>query len=125
MTVRHRAEAFCTRFGLAAPILMAPMAGACPPALAAAVANAGGMGAMGALTSSPEAIAAWAAAFRAQSNGAFQLNLWIPDPPPARSQPLSCPSSLPVLLFGANRTQAPSDTKPAVCAEGARGPLGV
>lgn len=84
MTARRRAEAFCTRFGLAAPILMAPMAGACPPALAAAVANAGGMGAMGALTSSPEAIAAWAAAFRAQSNGAFQLNLWIPDPPPPR-----------------------------------------
>jgi nitronate monooxygenase len=81
MTARHRAEAFCARFGLAAPLLMAPMAGACPPALAAAVANAGGMGA---LTSTPEAIAAWAAAFRAQSNGAFQLNLWIPDPPPPR-----------------------------------------
>jgi nitronate monooxygenase len=84
MTARQRAQAFCTRFGLEAPILMAPMAGACPPALAAAVANAGGMGAMGALTSDPAAIAAWAAAFRAQSNGAFQLNLWIPDPPPIR-----------------------------------------
>ena len=83
---RTRATAFCARFGLRAPILMAPMAGACPPALAAAVANAGGMGAMGALTSDPAAIAAWAAAFRAQSNGAFQLNLWIPDPPPVRDQ---------------------------------------
>ena len=84
MTARHRAQAFCTRFGLATPSLMAPMAGACPPALAAAVANAGGMGAMGALTSDPAAIAAWAATFRAHSNGAFQLNLWIPDAPPTR-----------------------------------------
>jgi nitronate monooxygenase len=84
MSARHRAQAFCARFGLAAPILMAPMAGACPPGLAAAVANGGGMGAMGALTSDPAAIATWVAAFRAQSNGAFQINLWIPDPPPVR-----------------------------------------
>ena len=84
---RDRATTFCDRFGLRAPILMAPMAGSCPPALAAAVANGGGMGAMGALTSDPAGIAAWVAAFRAQSNGAFQLNLWIPDPPPARDPP--------------------------------------
>jgi nitronate monooxygenase len=60
------------------------MAGACPPSLSAAVANAGGLGACGALVMPPAAIAAWAAEFRAQSNGAFQLNLWIPDPPPLR-----------------------------------------
>lgn len=84
LSARARAAAFCTRFGLRAPILMAPMAGACPPALAAAVANGGGMGAMGALLNDPASIAAWAAAFRAHSNGAFQLNLWIPDPPPIR-----------------------------------------
>jgi len=84
MTARARAATFCQRFGLRAPILMAPMAGACPPGLAAAVANGGGMGAMGALTSDPAAIAAWVAAFRAQSNGTFQLNLWVPDPPPTR-----------------------------------------
>ena len=63
---------------------MAPMAGACPPELAAAVANAGGMGACGALLMSPEAIGDWARAYRARSNGSFQMNLWIPDPPPAR-----------------------------------------
>src|ERR1700683_5232356 len=39
-----RAEAFCDRFGLQVPILLAPMAGACPPALSIAVANAGGLG---------------------------------------------------------------------------------
>lgn len=81
---RDRAAAFCARFGLAAPILMAPMAAASPPALAAAVANGGGMGALGALSTTPEGIAAWAADFRARSNGGFQVNLWIPDPPPAR-----------------------------------------
>lgn len=81
---RARAAAFCARFGLRLPILLAPMAGASPPGLAAAVANAGGMGALGALTSTPEAIADWARAFRARSNGSFQVNLWIPDPPPRR-----------------------------------------
>lgn len=79
-----RARSFCDRFGLRVPILMAPMAGACPPELAIAIANAGGMGACGALLMQPDAIAAWTATFRAASNGAMQLNLWIPDPPPTR-----------------------------------------
>jgi nitronate monooxygenase len=60
------------------------MAGACPASLAVAVANAGGMGAMGALTTQPAGIAEWTAQFRAQSNGALQLNLWIPEPGPVR-----------------------------------------
>lgn len=79
-----RAQSFCDRFGLRVPILMAPMAGACPPALAIAVAQAGGMGACGALLMNKQAIAEWASTFRAASNGAFQMNLWIPDPPPVR-----------------------------------------
>ncbi|WP_191084414.1 NAD(P)H-dependent flavin oxidoreductase [Roseococcus microcysteis] len=83
-SARARADAFCARFGLRVPILQAPMAGAAPPALAAAVANAGGMGGFGALQSSPTEIASWAAAFRGASNGAFQVNLWTPDPPPLR-----------------------------------------
>ncbi len=66
------------------PILQAPMAGACPAELAIAVANAGGMGALGALLTPPAGIAEWVAAFRAQSNGAFQINLWVPDLPPVR-----------------------------------------
>ena len=81
---RRRAEAFCQRFGLRLPILMAPMAGACPVGLAVAVANAGGMGGLGALTTAPDGIDAWARQFRTQSNGSLQINLWIPDPPPAR-----------------------------------------
>ena len=82
----HRAQAFARRFGLSAPVLMAPMAGACPPGLARAVADAGGMGAIGALLDQPEAIAAWVADFRADtaSPRPLQMNLWIPDPAPRR-----------------------------------------
>ena len=81
---RQRAQEFCRRFGLRVPILQAPMASASPPGLASAVANAGGMGGLGALQMDPAQIAAWVAAFRAASNGAFQVNLWAPDPPPLR-----------------------------------------
>ena len=79
-----RAEAFCASHEIRAPILMAPMAGACPASLAIAVANAGGLGGCGALLMTPEAIGAWVREMRAGSNGGFQLNLWIPDPEPAR-----------------------------------------
>ena len=81
---RERAAAFCRNFGLRVPILMAPMAGACPAGLAAAVGNAGGMGGMGALLTAPDGIHTWAQQFRGQSNGTFQINLWVPDPPPLR-----------------------------------------
>ena len=84
LVARERAARFCRRFGLRVPILQAPMAGACPTSLASAVANAGGMGGLGALTTRPDGIASWVREFRDQSNGRFQINLWIPDPPPVR-----------------------------------------
>lgn len=81
-----RAKAFCSSHGLRIPILLAPMAGACPPALSAAVANAGGLGACGALLMQPDAIRSWASDVRSKSNGGFQMNLWIPDPAPDRNR---------------------------------------
>lgn len=78
-----RVAEFCTRFGITVPILEAPMAGACPPALAIAVANAGGMGANGVVLDGPDRIAAWVDEVRAGTDGPFQLNVWIPDPPVA------------------------------------------
>jgi nitronate monooxygenase len=60
------------------------MASACPATLAIAIANAGGLGGCGALMMQPEAIRKWAADVRAGTNGGFQFNLWIPDPPPKR-----------------------------------------
>jgi nitronate monooxygenase len=83
-TILSRAESFCGRFGLRVPILLAPMAGASAPSLSIAVANAGGLGSCGVLLMQPEEILAWAREVRARSNGAFQLNIWIPDPPPQR-----------------------------------------
>src|SRR5580704_17854226 len=79
-----RAQKFAASHGIEIPILQGPMASASPVSLATAVANAGGMGGMGALITKPDGILAWAEAFRAASNGSFQLNLWIPDPPPVR-----------------------------------------
>src|SRR3954453_22510894 len=79
-----RVAAFCAQYGLQLPILLAPMAGACPASLSIAVANAGGMGAMGALMTKPSGIRAWVNEFRSGSSGPFQLNTWIPDPKPER-----------------------------------------
>lgn len=80
----ERVESFTRLLGTQLPILLAPMAGACPPSLSIAVAEAGGFGACGALLMEPEAIVAWTDEFRASSTGGFQMNLWIPDPPPKR-----------------------------------------
>ena len=81
-----RSEAFCDQLGIEVPILLAPMAGACPPIMSVEVANAGGMGACGALLMRPDAIAAWADDFRASSSGRFQMNLWIRDAKPDRNE---------------------------------------
>src|SRR6478736_4879259 len=79
-SVRRDVQDFCERYGLRLPILQAPMAGACPPELAIAVAEAGGMGACGVVLDDPDRIAAWVQRFRAGSAGPFQLNIWVPDP---------------------------------------------
>jgi len=50
----NRARAFAERLGMRVPILLAPMAGACPASLSIAIANAGGLGACGALLMKPE-----------------------------------------------------------------------
>ena len=84
MNIPPRVDAFCARCGTRVGILLAPMAGACPPSLSIAVANAGSLGACGALLMQPEAIRSWAAEMRAGSPGGFQINLWIPDPAPRR-----------------------------------------
>lgn len=86
---RARAQAFAQRLGIRLPILLAPMAGACPPSLSIAVADAGGLGGCGALLMQPDEIRAWCSEFRASGAmknqcDAFQINLWIPGPPPSR-----------------------------------------
>jgi nitronate monooxygenase len=83
-SVTERIQQFCAHFNLRVPILLAPMAGVPSPALSIAIATAGGLGSCGALLMKPDEIAAWADEVRRNTNGAFQLNLWIPDPPPKR-----------------------------------------
>lgn len=82
--IRQRVASFCQRFGVGLPVLLAPMAGACPVPLSAALANAGSMGALGAVLSTPEQIGQWMATFRQLSAGPAQINLWLPDPAPER-----------------------------------------
>ena len=45
----EKTKRLCKEYGLHVPIVMAPMARACPPVLAAALSYAGGMGASGVL----------------------------------------------------------------------------
>ena len=107
-----RADQFCRRFGLRAPIMLAPMAGACPPELSIAVANAGGLGACGVLLMPAADIAAWVATFRAHSQGVFQLNMWIPDPPPARDAAHEARLRTFLRRWGPDIPEGAGDTRP-------------
>jgi len=83
-----RARQFADRLGIGLPILLAPIAGYCPPSLSIAVANAGGLGTCRALLMKPEEIRSWNDEFDRGSRGQFQMNLWIPEGPPVRNAEL-------------------------------------
>lgn len=84
-TLSDRCADFCRRYGLRVPILLAPMAGACPPSLSIAVGEAGGMGGCGALLFGPQEMRSWVESVRAASAAPFQINLWVPESPPSRN----------------------------------------
>jgi nitronate monooxygenase len=89
MVPENRAAAFCERFGVTIPILLAPMAGVSAPSLSAGAVRAGGIGALGALLMGPDEIRSRVREVRAvvgRRDAALQLNLWVPDPPPARDE---------------------------------------
>lgn len=71
---------FLLRLGVEVPILQAPMAGVATPALAAAVSNAGGLGALGIGASAPETARGMIAAVRAKTDRAFQVNVFCHAP---------------------------------------------
>ncbi|QNH22087.1 nitronate monooxygenase [Xanthomonas sp. GW] len=112
-SLQHRVTAFCTRFGLRTPILLAPMAGACPVPLSVAVAQAGGMGAMGAVLSSVADIGTWMDAFRRDTNGPAQVNLWVPDPPPLRDAAAEAATRAFLAQWGPPVEAAAGDAGPA------------
>jgi nitronate monooxygenase len=61
------------------PIVQAPMAGAAGPALAAAVASAGGLGFLAAGYKTAEAVRAEIAEVRARTGGPFGVNVFVPS----------------------------------------------
>jgi nitronate monooxygenase len=81
-----RAMNFASKLNARIPVLLAPMAGVGTPLLSVEIANAGGMGACGAVLMSPDAIASWVDEFRQHSSGPFQINLWAPEPAPIRDE---------------------------------------
>lgn len=83
-SVLQRARSYAEELGLSVPILLAPMAGACPPELSIEVIKAGGLGACGVLLMGPAAIADWSSNVRSNAGDAFQLNIWVRDPSPER-----------------------------------------
>jgi len=70
----------CDLFGIEHPIVQAPMMGSCTPALASAVANAGGMGSLGCGEKSASTIEAEAQAIRARTNRPFNLDFFVIQP---------------------------------------------
>lgn len=68
-------------FGIQLPILQAPMAGVQGSALAVAVSNAGGLGALPCAMLGPDAIRAELMAVRAQTNRPYNINFFCHTPP--------------------------------------------
>lgn len=66
-------------FSIEHPILQAPMAGACTPALVAAVSNGGGLGGLGAAPMKPEVLHAQIQTIRALTDRPFNINLFAPQ----------------------------------------------
>ncbi|MFG6108402.1 NAD(P)H-dependent flavin oxidoreductase [Stenotrophomonas nematodicola] len=111
--ILERADRFCRRFAVQVPILLAPMAGACPVPLSATLATAGSMGAMGAVLSQPQDIVAWMDDFRAQSSGPAQVNVWVPDPLPRRDADAEAASRRFLAQWGPEVPASAGDAGPA------------
>ena len=67
--------------GIEHPVIQAPMAGSATVELAAAVAEAGGLGSLGSATASPEALHEQAGRLRALTDRPFNLNFFCHDSP--------------------------------------------
>jgi nitronate monooxygenase len=65
------------RLGIRHPIVQAPMAGATPPELVAAVSNAGGLGSLGGALMPPEALRTAIRDIRGRTDRPFNVNLFV------------------------------------------------
>ncbi|EIM02762.1 MULTISPECIES: NAD(P)H-dependent flavin oxidoreductase [Rhodanobacter] len=71
---------FASRLGIEHPLIQAPMSGSTPPALVAAVSNAGALGSLGAGYLEPQAILDQAAQIRALGEQPYAIGLFVlPD----------------------------------------------
>jgi nitronate monooxygenase len=60
----------------------------------------------------PQAIKAWASEVRAGGNGGFQINLWIPDPPPERDAEKEAAVRTFLAQWGSEVSPEAGDSKP-------------
>ena len=79
---------FIDLVGIDHPIVQAPMAGSCTPALAAAVAEAGGLGSLGVGPRQPDFVRERVAALRSKSNRPFNLNFFAHTAPQGGAEAL-------------------------------------
>ena len=93
------ATRLCELLGIKHPILQAPMAGTCTADLAAAVSNAGGLGAVGAGYMTVEQIEARMAEVRLRTNQGINVNFFMTDPP---ASPAASPHSFQTSMLGLN-----------------------
>jgi nitronate monooxygenase len=119
--------------GISLPILQAPMAGVQGSALASAVSNAGGLGALPCAMLAPEAMRKELAAIRAQTDKPFNVNFFCHTPPQPNAardaawrarlapyftefgaDPASIPGGPGRLPFNAEAAQALAESSPPV-----------
>ncbi|HYM30539.1 MAG TPA: nitronate monooxygenase [Candidatus Cybelea sp.] len=100
------------RLGLKWPIIQAPMASVTTPALACAASNAGALGSLGGAMSSPAQIEAMVAEVRAGTNRAFNVNLFVLDPPkPDRAEMIAANAKLKPMRDALGLAEPPLPTK--------------
>lgn len=101
--------------GVRHPIVQAPMAGASTPEMAAAAANAGALGSLGMALASVETIGQEAAAARALTNGALNINFFChaaPRDDPAKTAAAKARLKPFFAEFGLGEPPDPSATPP-------------
>jgi nitronate monooxygenase len=87
LSINNLRTPLCERLGIEHPILQSGMRGIAGPELVARVSEAGGLGILAGLLTSPDALREQIRAVRALTDRPFGVNLWLPPrlQPPARA----------------------------------------
>lgn len=95
MTRTRLRTPLCERLGIEYPILLAGMGNGSGPQLAAAVANAGGLGMLGATVLEPHEIRAWIRQTRALTDKPFGVDILMPEAVPEKGTAQELAKQLP------------------------------